>query len=635
MSWLHALFETYSNCIGAIGDPNDKGHQLLPVCHVPQNAQLEVAIDEHGNFQSADVVTGKQTTIVPCTEASGGRVSIKPACHPLCDKLQYVAGDFSEFGGEVTSGFAADPAEPFRDYVSLLSLWCSSPYSHPKARSVLKYVQKKTLVRDLVEVKVLHAGKDGKLLRKWDEAAGKTPEIFKQLKGNSWQADAFVRWIVRADGDPHEYTWTDKALWDSWSGYYLSTRGESDRCFITGEHLAKAEQHPAKIRNSGDRGKLISAPSDPSYLTFSGRFLTPDQACTVGCEVTQKAHNALRWLIAKQGYRNGEQAIVAWAASGAKIPDPMMNTLGLYEDAEMLEEISLSDTTTQQIGKNLSKLLAGYHTKWRDMEKVVVMALDSATPGRIAITYYRELTGSDFLARVLDWHESSAWHQDYGIDPATKRPIRFIGAPSPKDITWAAYGSRADDKLKKATVERLLPTIIEDRRIPWDLVETAVRRAGNPMGLDPWERTKALGIACAVYKNRYRERGYEIMLEPDRCTRDYLFGRLLALADELESWALREAGEKRETNAMRMMQRFANHPCSTWKNVELSLAPYEMRLGARAVKFRNAMDEIHAQFKPEEYVSDRPLSGEFLLGYHCQRHALRPKLQPGDVSTKD
>jgi len=125
------------------------------------------------------------------------------------------------------------------------------------------------------------------------------------------------------------------------------------------------------------------------------------------------------------------------------------------------------------------------------------------------------------------------------------------------------------------------------------------------------------------------------MLEPDRCTRDYLFGRLLALADELESWALREAGEKRETNAMRMMQRFANHPCSTWKNVELSLAPYEMRLGARAVKFRNAMDEIHAQFKPEEYVSDRPLSGEFLLGYHCQRHALRPKLQSGDVSTKD
>jgi hypothetical protein len=30
----------------------------------------------------------------------------------------------------------------------------------------------------------------------------------------------------------------------------------------------------------------------------------------------------------------------------------------------------------------------------------VVMALDSATPGRMAITYYRELQASEFLERI-------------------------------------------------------------------------------------------------------------------------------------------------------------------------------------------------------------------------------------------
>jgi len=28
---------------------------------------------------------------------------------------------------------------------------------------------------------------------------------------------------------------------------------------------------------------------------------------------------------------------------------------------------------------------------------------------------------------------------------------------------------------------------------------------------------------------------------------------------------------------------------------------------------------------PEEFTIDKPLSGEFLLGYHCQREDLKPK----------
>lgn len=112
-------------------------------------------------------------------------------------------------------------------------------------------------------------------------------------------------------------------------------------------------------------------------------------------------------------------------------------------------------------------------------------------------------------------------------------------------------------------------------------------------------------------------------LDPNRKTRDYLYGRLLALADSLEDWALNTAGENRETNAARLMQRFSEHPYSTWKTIELALAPYKARLGAKSKKRQRMIDEVIASFDEKDFLSDRRLSGEFLLGYHCQREFLR------------
>ena len=112
-------------------------------------------------------------------------------------------------------------------------------------------------------------------------------------------------------------------------------------------------------------------------------------------------------------------------------------------------------------------------------------------------------------------------------------------------------------------------------------------------------------------------------LEPTRTTRDYLYGRLLALADSLEEWALNEANEGRQTNAARLMQRFAERPFSTWRTIELALTPYKARLGGKSKKRQWMIDEVMALFNPDDFTNDKPLSGEFLLGYHSQREFLR------------
>ncbi len=350
--------------------------------------------------------------------------------------------------------------------------------------------------------------------------------------------------------------------------------------------------------------------------------------------MTQKAHNALRWLIARQGYQDGDQAIVAWAVSGADIPDPLADTLAflLGEDTEEAQE--QTGYTAQEIGVQLAKRIAGYATKLGGTTDVVVMGLDSATPGRMAISFYRELTGSELLARVQSWHESCCWLQRLGKDRV------FVGAPAPRDIAQAAYGTRLDEKLRKATVERLLPCITDGAPIPPDIVESCVRRAGNRHGAEAWEWEKALGIACALYRYQNKERSYTVALERDRTSRDYLYGRLLALAEHMESRALYVAGEKRDTNAAKLMQRFAERPYSTWLTIETSLTPYKTRLRASRSAFLHAteteIDEVMSMFVADDFTSGNRLTGEFLLGYHCQRAALRPEAnQPAEEATEE
>ena len=634
MSWIQKLFETYENCQSMIGAGSDeKEVPLLPICHTTQRVQIEIVIDGNGNFKRARVVPKDEArTIIPCTENSGGRAGIKPETHPLCDKLQYVAQDFGDFGGEVTIGYANNPKEPFEKYHEALENWCNSEFSHPKPRAILKYIVKGNVIKDLIDHQVLFTGNDGKLLKKWDTKTGNdAPDIFK-VSTNSSQSDAFVRWIVEIPNDVQTAVWTDSSLFEIWIKYYSSTKEKSALCYVNGTETPLAVQHPAKIRNDGDKAKLISS-NDISGFTFRGRFLTAEQACGVGFEVTQKAHNALRWLIGRQGYRRDDQAIVAWATTGKEIPDLLADPCSMLGLDKLYSDSLPLISTAQELALKLKKKIAGYSADIGGATGIVVMGLDSATPGRMSITFYRELIGSDFLKRINYWHESCAWIHTYrhkeivvsGRGKKKKVPVKFVGAPAPSDIAEAAYGSKVDNKLRKTTVARILPCIVDGQNLPRDLVEAAVGRASNRIGMEDWEWNKTLSIACALYRKYHEKEEFDMALDLNRKTRDYLYGRLLALADSLEEWALKEAGENRQTNAARLMQRFADHPYTTWMTLELSLGPYKARLGSKSSNRQHLISEVIAMFEPDDFINDRKLSGEFLLGYHCQREALRNK----------
>lgn len=627
MSWIKKLYDTNAEIEKL---PLNRDEKPWPVSHMAKKAHIEITLDINGSFRRVRPLTWNEAvTIIPTTESSSNRSGSKNAPHPLCEELSYCAVDLP--GMKI---------ERFKAMFQLMESWANSQYAHPKVKAVKAYLEKGELYKKLIENNILP-------LKTLNSIGKKTPIEDRKV---------FIRWRIEEPDNIFSGTWEDESLIESWINYDANQNVPETNirsfCMLSTQNGRIAKGHHRFLRTSDDSAKLISS-NDTDGFTFRGRFTDGKddygkQACTVGYVESQKAHNALRWIIRRQGYHKVEdefvRCFVAWAVKWKPIPDPCANSWDfLGEDFQIQDNDSLLiGDVGQSFAHRFQKKLAGYKASISDGEDIVVMGLDSATPGRMAITFYRELTGSDFLERIKKWHTDFAWLQDYGRDrDDKKKKIIFEGAPSPKDIAWCAHAKRlgenselkVDTKLLNATIERILPCIIDGRPIPRDLVEKCTRRVSNRAsfkrakdGTQP-EFEKCLGIACSLYKGFFNERGYIMALEEERNTRDYLYGRLLAVAEQVESMALYFAKEKREPSAARLMQRFADRPYSTWRTIEISLTPYKGRINAKTpgllAGYQDLFDQICCRFQPGDFMSEHRLSGEFLLAYHCQRKWLR------------
>ena len=644
MSWMQKLYRTYESILEQ--GVTDDAEPLTPVGHTIQNAHIVIVIDGQGNFQTARVMPPKTAILLPATESSENRTSGE-APHPLADKIQYVAKDYADYGGEKKAYFDG--------YLKQLKAWCESPFAHPKVQAVLHYVVKGRVVADLVEAGIFPLDSDGKVLNKW-ETEGDAPPIFSVLpktKGEIEFGSALVCWQVEIAGDVHSQTWTDKTIQQSWADYAASEKAEKGFCLVQGEEAVISTMHPAKLRHTGDKAKLISS-NDTAGYTFRGRFATAEEAASVSADVSAKAHSALRWLISCQGIRNGDQVTVAWAISGKPVPSPMKDIsseidwdnmdISAVENPDEIaaqrlpENSETSPDWSVNIGRAaaqiIKKKLHGYQAELKAHEQISLIMLDSATPGRMALTYYQEFLPADYFANLDAWIDDFSWYQRYSIEvPNGKKTDkrtqwRFV-PPSPYSIAEAVYGKSLSDTLKKQLYARLLPVIAGGTSvsIPEDLVRQSFQTACNPNGCENWEWQRNIGVACALYKGgraRHHDlsqrRTYPMSLDTQNRSRDYLYGRLLAVAENTESYALYLAGEKRATTAERYMQRFAEHPFSTWRNIELALKPYQERLSNNGKDTgAQAIGEIMELFATDDFTCDDKLSGEFLLGYHCQK----------------
>ncbi|MCM1334764.1 MAG: type I-C CRISPR-associated protein Cas8c/Csd1 [Bacteroides sp.] len=608
MSWASELYAVYDKAT----ELKDDCTPLLPLSHSTAKAQLEVMISKNGKFLGAHIIEDEKdaVTIIPVTEDSGARSrGICP--HPFVDKLIYIAGDYCDY----CSAKKGDH-DKFKAYIEQLARWKNSEYSHPSVSAVYDYLSKGVLIGDLVAARIFTIDDSGRLTNDKIQKIG--------------QSECFIRFKVIGVSS-EERTWRDKTLYDSFIEFNSSEQNDEALCYATGKKTFCTYKHPSKVLNAGDKGKLFSA-NDESGFTYRGRFSDKEQTVAIGYEFSQKMHNALKWLISRQGMTFGTFTLVLWNSVLSELPDIRKDSRELIDDLDDDTDGAASAPLPSNFTSYKSavkKAVFGNNPKLEFGRKVMILALDEATTGRISVNTYTELYGAEFYENVVRWHSDTAWNR---YDTNSKQS--FVGSFSLNRISDCLCGIESNGRLvcngegskkyKYDTVARLIPCVTEGRRIPSDIVRQLTYRTAKRSACGKsW--LYLLETACGIIRKSEIEKGddHGMALDKDCTSRDYLFGRLIAIAEVAENSTYGVGEEGRTTNAERYFEKFSNAPSTTWKTVMQRLKPYFNRMGkGKRIFYQNLIDEVTNKFERDDFIDNSKLAPEFLLAYSCQRKEL-------------
>ena len=635
MSWFQRLYETYGNCVAA----NDT-FKIAPVAHTHKVCNIEITLNEKAEIVDAQII--KEDTMIPTTDDNN-------CMWPLAVDIKTYQKEKDKKGKELKV-----------TYKRQLKEW--SDAADIKIQIVNKYIQKNILIQDLEKRGILWLSEEGKFIEKPKNKKDITDKykIFQYVKK---QEDAFIRWIVGTDSGRN--TWEDKAIIESWINFrkqkenkkykseiektcrkidkennIVSRLTDDKICYISGEITdCITTNHPFANGTS----KLIAVGDD---LVFKGRFEEYYEALSVSFDVSQKAHNTLKWLIAeerKQAYRNYPQIIVAFTINGkggnvGQIfgEDVVKSVKGYSIDFEKFKE----DETEESVGNGDGEM------KFEKDEKIILLEMNAASPGRACISYYKELLGSQYLKNIEDWHKKYYWQQ---FLKRKEEYQYFYGTPSINTIANVYFYKRVEkkeqnykrvekkeQKIKSKLIRDLMPSVLENKKIPEYIEKHFIEKASNPVALNYVQWKTTLGIACSIYKgNRFdenkKEEDYLMSLDENCKDRNYLYGRLLAVIDAAEKSALlkqnRENSNTKETirvtNAQRLMHQFSIEPFETWKILyEKFSVAYKKRINGSWVDER--IENIKEKFgSTEEFTDNSKLTGLYLLGYFHQLKIIR------------
>lgn len=584
MSLLQRAIETYDfmDQNQSVGVYNVGKEPLAPISHIVAKGQISITIDEEGCFVTASKCDEK--IIIPVSEESAGRSSGIRA-HALCDQVQYITNLYPDKNNM---------------YLEQLEKWCDSGYSHPKAEAVLKYVKTGTVIDDL----------DNSGLLQYDN------------NGDISNVKDMVCWVVLGLGDDSGPVWKDINLFNKYSDYYVNViccNSKLEISYASGNVESVAKQHLKGVVPKFGNAKLISA-NDNANFTYRGRFLKSDDAMVLGYISSQKAHNALKWIVANQGVLIGEKTFVCWTPHGIEVP--AINLSFGFKDEETFE--------MSEYNRKLRKFLYSYQSLRGVDEKAVIAIFEAATSGRLSLLYYKEIMGDHYLNRLSEWYETCCWITYTGN----------IASPSLNKITILSYGTQRgnddnakmeiDSRIEGQVLQRLIVCRLDETRFPLDIMTGLVNKSNNMQAFNKNNRRDILFTTCAVIRKYWKDhhnKEVSMALDENFKDRSYQFGRLLAVLEKIERDTY-DANEKRETNAIRLQSVFVKRPVYAFKLImeQLKNAYYpKLNQGSRVMYEKligQIMEEI-STYPASEY--GKPLSELYIVGYYLQKNYMYKK----------
>ncbi len=662
MSVLTALYRTY--CSALDNDMVDRTEQLqqktvlLPVYHSNRksagtNDMIEVTLSEKGEFIKAEWIPKDQIVIFPVTESSIMRtVGIAP--HPLCDELSYLSQEL-------------DP-EKHKAYESVRGEWVSHmEEGHPNRllKILDSYLSKGTIFRDCVSS--LFAGTSYEI----GNAYTVIINIGEKMEKTIHLDKSFVTFRVETDSavEQNLSVSIDRELHQNYIDYVRKKNLglPQERCDISGEMTYCVSRHRGLLGNA----KLVSISNHDE--TYYGRFEVGEEIIHMGYEVSQAIHLMLKYLL--ENSQNKRQIgkscfLINWFSDdiGNEEAINLMNPIAPYgkndeadseeqyseewedeknesdeDDEEDEDDVVQEEKGPKTLGGSISSAINDYITgKNREIDpegKFYLMILDKISNGRISVKYFRELPKSELYENAEYWYQSTGWffYDNSAGEIVQKTPALFHYADAIFGMeNEKGYLECKNSELKKKTLERLLPCILERRKLPSDMKNRMFQNVCNRSSYDKtWNYVFALG--CSVFK-KYRidnQKKGEVseMLNVNEQTRSYRYGILLAVYEKIEQDVLNKKitddKDRRATNAERLWSAYTKMPERTLEILERKVNSYREGL----IKFNYGLAEhcdniimevttLIREAKDYEKEKNRPLDEDFVFGYYAQKKEL-------------
>ncbi len=612
MDFFTSLLKAYEGAEkeNYVDNPAKSGPVLLPIYHTSLKSNgknvISVKLDKSGEFISAEFLGDKEVIVFPVTLDSVARAGKNPAPHPLVDKFSYFVLEVNQ--------------DQYDTYHKQLNNWVRA-CPEGEVRDYLKLIQHATLQADF-SGKIIDSlmsepyQRDGLVLT-YDLEAKKSRTMDLSACFLEFSVVDFIGLKTVTVTNFTEFH-------HSYISYVESHQKDLVLCNISGRKEVLATKHRGLIGNA----KLISVSNNNE--TYKGRFKERDDVFTVGNQTSEKIHLMAKYFLENENthtWLGGGQQLINWFSddlineSQLTVTNPV-NSLFNYKDIK----VQKTNFTITQENKNIGKSFIRGQKQFSDTSNYYAAILNKTNDGRIALKYFRELKASKLLENLEEWQNRYSWER--------RLKDRTYGdyTPSLMQIILAAYGVDRDrfleldnDNFKSDQFQKLVTNLIDGKPIPFSIVKKLEENIKQRQKYAKhWYQVQQVSLGIL-----HKQNGEELspMLDHTNQNRSYLFGRLLAIFELIETmrYKLDNSDSGRVTNAERYWTAYTGQPTKIMMLLENKIKPYEetLKLNSRGSwsKLNKEKEEIMQLLTPllETETMEKPLDYRFMFGYYAEK----------------
>lgn len=416
-------------------------------------------------------------------------------------------------------------------------------------------------------------------------------------------------------------------------------------CAISGKKDKIISKHRG-IRSPLSNTKLFAV-SKNGREPYAGRLTNGktdpfEKLIPIGYESSEKIHLMLKYLLnhpnSSKYITSGKEYILVWqsletAPKNNNIQDELFTLLGLgnyhIDDDDII-------TPTDENSNILKQLTSGYTNDTETLYHIAIIYQTSS--GHSALKYFDTFNTSTLKSRLNQWANTYKWYNEKN-NPYPMSFTRLINH---------AYGYEIDKKiqlkneaLKTNAYQELLTALLNGHPIPQSIQKqlTNAIHFRNRYSDDEWNRLMKTTLAVS---NKQTGKDYTPMLDRTETNRSYLFGRLLAVYEQIERKKyyfvnnIKDKEKQRMTNAERLWSAYLTQPAKTLMSLEQQLKSYEKALERQKLP-DNKGNIIHTLKKEKDEINqllenyrntpeiNKPLDIDFIFGYNAETNHLTQK----------